>query len=579
MSRRGWVGARWAGFCLAVVMVMATQAIPAGAKTQGADAKISPALLALAQSRPDDEFAVIVRASAKQNNGHHAERAASAVARAQGKTGRALSIVGGVSAVMTGKEIIELANDSDVQYVSADALINVSFDPEGGAALATSPAILEVGAPDAWRQLGVTGRGIGVAIIDSGIAPHPDLAGRIVASVDFTNGGSGATLVPPADPGGHGTHVAGLVAGDGTASGGAYTGTAPGANLIDVRVISSSGSTTISTLIGGMQWVLAHRADYNIRVVNLSAGAPVTTSYANDPLATAVEVLVFAGITVVVSAGNDGPRASSITTPGSDPYVITVGAIDDNGTATTADDGLASWSSRGPTAIDGLAKPDVAAPGRKIVSLRSPGSTLDVALPDRLVAGLDPLAPAYFRLSGTSMAAPVVTGVVALMLERTPTLTPAQLKSRLMGTATPLAYGSPDTTGSGLVNAVAAVAATDQTAGAGVDMVSAGFASQMYSFLYGQPITWRDLAFNGGVDSNGVAWPSVSWGNISWDAVTWQNLSWEAFNWAAVSWQDISWEGVTWEDISWETLIPKSNGKGKGKVTTRRAQREWGVLD
>jgi serine protease AprX len=571
------VGTRWAGICLVAVIVTATQATPAGAKTQGADAKISPALLALAQSRPGDEFAVIVRASSKQNNGHHAERAASAVARAHGKTGRALSIVGGASAVLKGADIVALAGDPDVQYVSADALINVAFDPAGGAALASSPAILEVGAPDAWRQLGVTGKGIGVAILDSGIAPHPDLAGRIVASVDFTNGGSGAALVPPADPGGHGTHVAGLVAGDGTASGGAYTGAAPGANLVDVRVISGSGATTISTLIGGMQWVLAHRSDYNIRVVNLSAGAPVTTSYTNDPLATAVEVLVFSGLTVVVSAGNNGPRASSITTPGSDPYVITVGAIDDNGTATTADDALASWSSRGPTAIDGLAKPDVAAPGRKIVSLRSPGSTLDLELPDRLVAGLDPLAPAYFRLSGTSMAAPVVTGVVALMLERNPALTPAQVKSRLTGTATPLAYGSADTTGSGLVDAVAAVSASDQTTGASADPVSAGFASEMYPYLYGQPLAWRDLAFNGGFDSNGVPWSDVSWGNISWDAITWGNISWEAFNWGAVSWQDISWEGITWEDISWETLGLKS--KGNDKVKGRKGLLQWGVLD
>ncbi len=542
------MGTRWAGLCLVAVIVTATQATPAGAKTHSADEKISPALLALALSRPDDEFAVIVQAGARQNNGHHAERAAAAVGRAHGKTGRALSIVGGASAVLTGAEIVALADDSDVQYVSPDALISVTFDPVDGAALAASPAILEVGAPDAWRQLGVTGKGVGVAILDSGIAPHPDLAGRIVASVDFTNGGSGAALVPPADPGGHGTHVAGLVAGDGTASGGAYTGVAPGANLVDVRVISGSGATTISTLIGGMQWVLAHRTDYNIRVVNLSAGAPVTASYANDPLATAVEVLVFAGLTVVVSAGNDGPKPSSITTPGSDPYVITVGAIDDSGTATTVDDALASWSSRGPTAVDGLAKPDVAAPGRKIVSLRSPGSTLDVLLPDRLVAGLDPLVPAYFRLSGTSMAAPIVTGVVALMLEGSPALTPAQVKSRLKGTATPLAYGSSETTGSGLVNAVAALAATD-----------------------------HDLAFNGGVDSSGVLWSDVSWTTISWDAVTWQNVSWEAFNWTAVSWQDISWEGVTWEDISWETLVPKSNGKGNDKG--RKGQREWGVLD
>ena len=579
VSRRGWVGARWAGLCLAVVIVTATQATPAGAKTHGGDGKISPALLALARAHPDDDFAVIVRASSKQNNGHHAERAASAVGRAHGKTGRALSIVGGTSAVLSGSEILALAGDPDVQYVSGDALINLTFDPSGGAALASSPAILEVGAPEAWRQLGVTGKGIGVAILDSGIAPHPDLAGRIVASVDFTSGGSGAGIVPPADPGGHGTHVAGLVAGDGTASGGAYTGVAPGANLVDVRVISATGSTTISTLIGGMQWVLAHRSDYNIRIVNLSAGAPVTVSYTDDPLATAVEVLVFAGLTVVVSAGNEGPKASSITTPGSDPYVITVGGIDDNGTATTADDALASWSSRGPTAIDGIAKPDLAAPGRKIVSLRSPGSTLDVALPDRLVAGLDPLAPAYFRLSGTSMAAPVVTGVVALMLERSPGLTPAQVKSRLTSTAAPLAYGSIDTTGSGLVNAVAAVTATDQTASAIAEPVSAGFAGQMYQFLYGQPLVWRDLAFNGGVDSSGVPWSNVSWTNISWDATTWQNLNWEAFNWAVVSWQDISWEGITWEDISWEMLASKSNGKSKDKGKGRKGQHEWGGFE
>src|SRR5206468_2277012 len=179
VSRRGWVGMRWAGLCLAAVIVTATQATPAGAKTH-ADAKISASLLALAQSKPMDDFAVIVRAAVKLNNGHHAERAAAAVQRAHGKVGRGLSIVGGASAILT-----------------------------------------------------------------SGIAPHPDLLGRIVASVDFTTG-SGTVLVAPADPGGHGTHVAGLVAGDGTASGGAYAGVAPGANLIDVRVIAASGSTHVS---------------------------------------------------------------------------------------------------------------------------------------------------------------------------------------------------------------------------------------------------------------------------------------------------------------------------------------------
>jgi serine protease AprX len=556
------------------VIVTATQAAPAGAKSNGADGKISQALLALAQAHPKDNFAVIVRTSPKRGNGHQAERAADAVHRAHGQAGRALSIVGGASAFLTGAEIVALANDSDVAYIASDDLVFASFDPVAGAALAASPGILEVGAPDAWRQLGVTGRGIGVAVLDSGIAPHADLAGRIIASVDFTSGNSG-TLVPPADPGGHGTHVAGLIAGDGTASGGAYAGVAPGANLVDVRVISSTGATTISTLIAGMQWVLAHRADYNIRVVNLSAGAPVTVSYSDDPLAAAVEVLVFAGITVVVSAGNAGPGASTITTPGSDPFVITVGAIDDNGTATLADDAIASWSSQGPTAIDGLAKPDVVAPGRKIVSLRSPGSTLDLQLPDRAVAGLDPLAPAYFRLSGTSMAAPTVTGVVALILERNPTLAPAQVKQRLKSTAAPLAYGSLYTTGSGLVSAPAAVMALDQTPDAAAAPVSAGFAGNVYASLYGQPLAWRNLGFNGGVDSKGVPWSDVKWSDITWDVITWENLTWESFNWSAVSWQDLTWEGLTWEDITWDTLILKDKTKGKG----RKVRSGWEALD
>jgi serine protease AprX len=324
-----------------------------------------------------------------------------------------------------------------------------------------------------------------------------------------------------------------------------------------------------------MQWILAHRTTYNIRVVNVSAGGPVNVSYTADPLATAVEVLVFAGITVVVSAGNGGPGPSTITSPGSDPYVITVGGIDDNGTATTADDAVALWSARGPTAVDGLAKPDLAAPGRRVVSLRSLGSTLDQLYPDRVVAGLDPLAPAYFRLSGTSMAAPVVTGVVALMLERTPALTPAQVKARLKNTATPLAYGSVDTTGSGFVSAVAAVPATDQPAGAAANPVSTGFASEMYAFLYGQPLSWRDLASNGGVDSSGVPWSEVSWENVVWDAVTWENLRWESFNWSAVSWQEVSWEGVTWEEVSWETVTVKDKLKSKGS----KARRVWEALD
>ena len=207
------------------------------------------------------------------------------------------------------------------------------------------------------------------------------------------------------------------------------------------------------------------------------------------------------------------------------------------------------------------------------MSLRSPGSTLDQELPDRVVYGLDPLVPAYFRLSGTSMAAPVVTGVVALMLERTPTLTPAQVKRHLMNTAAPLAYGSPDATGSGLVSAVAAVTDPDQSVPAVTVPVSAGFAGDVYPYLYGQPLVWRDPAFNSGVDTNGVAWSAVDWSNVVWDDITWDNLRWESFNWSAVSWQDMTWEGITWEDITWDTVTLKDKLKG------RKVRKGWGALD
>jgi serine protease AprX len=283
----------------------------------------------------------------------------------------------------------------------------------------------------------------------------------------------------------------------------------------------------------------------------------VSTSYKTDPLAAAVEVLILAGVTVVVSAGNSGPGDSTITTPGSDPYVITVGALDDNATPSLDDDSLPSWSSRGPTSIDLAAKPDLVAPGRRMVSLRSPGSTLDLELPDRQVAGLDPLAPAYFRLSGTSMAAPVVTGVVALMLEKSPGLTPAQVKHRLKATAKPLAFGTAVTTGAGLVDVAAALGSTDTAGETSRCAFADGLADEMYPYIYGQPIHWRDLTFNGGVDSSGTPWSQVTWANVVWDEITWQDITWEAFSWSGVTWEDI-----TWEDITWETASPNVNGLG-----------------
>ena len=432
-----------------------------------------------------------------------------------------------------------------------DQTFNVSWTAADAAAAASEAGILAVNAPQTWSALGVSGAGVGVAIIDSGVADHPDLAGRIVARVDFTGEQSNG------DPGGHGTHVAGLVAGDGTASDGAWTGVAPRANIVSVRVIDANGHATLSTIFAGMQWVVANRTAYNVKVVNMSFGGVALTGYQNDLLASATELLTFAGLTVVVAAGNSGPGQSTITTPADDPFVITVGAVDDNGTAGLLDDSIATWSSRGPTAFDAIAKPDLVAPGRKMTGLRAAGSTLDTTYPERRVTALGAIDAQYFTMSGTSMAAPVVAGIAALFLERYPSASPRLVKRQLTGTAHPL-FGVPASAqGSGVVDALAALTLKAPWTGYTSYPASTAFAEQVYAKLYGQPITWRDLTFHGGVDSRGIPWTDITWVDITWDDITWEDITWEAFDW-----QDVTWEDITWEDITWETSAAPLGGSG-----------------
>ncbi|MGH2492670.1 MAG: S8 family serine peptidase, partial [Candidatus Limnocylindria bacterium] len=229
-----------------------------------------------------------------------------------------------------------------------------------------------VNADQVWQQ-GTTGRGVTVAILDSGVAADADLVeptNRILASVNF------ADERVARDPGGHGTHVAGIVAGNGTRSAGEFVGIAPEANIVDVRVLGRTGSGRISSVVRGIEWVVAHRTVYNIRVMNLSFGAPVTVSYRTDPLSAAVEIAWRRGLVVVAASGNSGPARDTVVTPGIDPYTITVGATDDLGTVTTGDDTLAGFSAWGTA--DSNAKPDLVAPGRRIVSLRAVGSALDM---------------------------------------------------------------------------------------------------------------------------------------------------------------------------------------------------------
>ena len=339
-------------------------------------------------------------------------------------------------------EAVIEASASDVQRIAADpAFAHLSGDLPVRSAMSVSNRSTgadqtRTGTSGLLGLLGsipgVTGKGIGIPLLDSGIAStHKALSGRVVKRIDFVGDGSSKL-----DPFGHATHIAGLIAGNASAAVGitkSYTGgIAPGANLIDVRVLGADGTGLTSDVIDGIDWVIANKGIYNIRVINLSLGHAVTEPALTDPLCEAVKRAVDAGIVVIASAGNRGktdtgqPILGGITSPGNSPYAITVGALNTFVTVDRADDHVTTYSSRGPTRFDFAVKPDVVAPGNKVVSLESQGAYLPTAYPATHVAGNG--TNAYMRMSGTSMATGVVAGGVALLLQGSPKLTPLQIK-------------------------------------------------------------------------------------------------------------------------------------------------------
>jgi serine protease AprX len=541
---------------MAASLVLAAIPRPAAAGDSYDATKIAPSFLAEVRANPKKYFDVIVRAARTADddqNGQQAERAGEAVRRATGEAKRPLGIVGGSSARIKGSKLLDLSRDGEVEYIAKDDVLRAHFDPSMDAAAAIGTGVLSINARSVWTQLGVTGRGVGVAVVDSGVAAHPDLAGRVVASIDFTSANPQVTTTL-SDPGGHGTHVAGLIAGDGKSSGGAFTGVAPNAHIVSVRVFDANGYATLSTVLQGLQWIVNNRSTYNIRVANLSFGATPTGSYRTDLLATAVEVLTFANVTVVAAAGNGGPGPGTVTTPGYDPFVITVGAADTTLSTTPGAATVPSWSARGPTLFDGHDKPDVVAPGRKLIGPLASAGTLAALYPERIVTALGALMPSYYSMSGTSMSTALVSGTVALMLERNPSLTPRQVKTRLKDTAIELAYTPEMAMGAGMVNALSAVGSNTSSGSYTSQAVSDSFARDMYGSLLGQTIMWRSLSSNGGLDSAGIPWSNITWNNITWNNITWNNIVWEAFTWTNITWQNITWQNVTWLTTSTQSV-------------------------
>jgi serine protease AprX len=371
-----------------------------------------------------------------------------------------------------------------------------------------------IGADKVWLgTLKRQGTGIGVAVIDAGINWQADLytrsgQNRVVANVRFNTDYNQTTF----DNFGHGSHIAGIVGGNGSASNGKYIGVAPMANIINDKVSNDDGSATASTMVAGLQWVLEHRTQYNIRVVNLSINSAVNESYNTSPLDAAVEILWFNGIVVVVSAGNNGNGA--LYPPANDPFVITVGATDDKNTNNLNDDVVTTFSAYGTTA-DGFAKPDIVAPGRNIVSLMgNSNGVIPTQHPGNRVDNT------YFRMSGTSISAPMVAGAVALLLEDEPNLNPDQVKYRLKATANKTWPGYNATTaGAGYLDIYAAVnGTTTQTANTGTN------ASHL---LWTGP--------------NPVNWGSVQWGSVQWGSVQWGSVQWGSVQWGSVQWGSDYW--------------------------------------
>lgn len=353
-----------------------------------------------------------------------------------------LDVIKGAQYSLPASALETLVGDPDVVYITPDRPVAASLN-YGEPAVNGNISL----------QYGWDGTGVGIAVIDSGITDHPDLKvpksskSRIVYRQSFIPGGTDDLFE-------HGTHIAGILAGNGANSSGpqytaTFKGIAPNARLINLRVLDENGQGQDSTVIQAIQEAISLKDTYNIRVINLSLGRPVFESYTLDPLCQAVEAAWQAGIVVVVAAGNNGRDDSlgtngyaTITAPGNDPYVITVGAMKTMGTATRGDDLIASYSSKGPSLIDHIVKPDIVAPGNRIISLLADRSQLEqgyaeniVALSHYTVASTSNSSTSYYRLSGTSMATPMVSGAAALLLQQSPSLMPDQVKAKLMKTA------------------------------------------------------------------------------------------------------------------------------------------------
>ena len=435
--------------------------------------------------------------------------------RLGGTVGEPLRIVGGFSASVPRRAIKRLERSSAVRAVSRDGALDLESDP-GAEAAAASTDVLRTATGASTSAF--DGAGVGVALLDSGAVDLGGLGrpGALVHGPDFSSESSDRELAG-LDTFGHGTHLAGLISGDDPLSG--FQGIAPGARVISVKVAGADGVTSLAQVLAGMSWVREQRRALDIRVLNLSLGTTDEADYKKDVLAWAAEQLWKDGIAVVASAGNEGAGAQMLDMPAADPYVIAVGATDTGSTPDPADDRVADFSSRGA-----LRGPDVVAPGTGVVSVRVPGSTLDEEFPGARVGD------GFFRGSGTSQAAAVVSGLAARLLARRPELTNDQLKALLKAGAVDLADPA-SADGSGRVDVARSEA-----------LATPGAKASAQRWPASVPDLRRLLKGRGKKELDA--------GTGVFTGRRWSGMKWSGRRWSGMKWAGMKWNGSTWDDAS-----------------------------
>jgi serine protease AprX len=475
-------------------------------------------LLDKAKHSPAEKVRVIIQSSAGVSGADSAYKGLGFA----GRFAKRLGLVDGMAVELPARLVEKLSKVPGLT-VTPDVVMRASDTGPSGVLNSLTSALwpYESGNAQLWGDdQRYAGKIPAIAIVDSGVEPRADFGSRLLTSVNMTTlSGNSA-----GDGRGHGTFVAGIAAGAGSN----LAGAAPTAPIVSVDVMDDKGQALTSDVIAGAEWILANKGKYNIKVANFSLHSLRPSNFMNDPLDRAVEKLWFSGVTVVAAAGNYGlPTGPSGVkyAPGNDPFVITVGAVDLGGSFSSFDDSAAPWSAYGYT-YDGFRKPEVAAPGRYMIGPVPASSTLAQERPEKMVG------TSRIQLSGTSFAAPVVSGTAAQILARHPSWTPDQVKGALMATARPVRR-TPAAAGLGQITAPAAIRLS---APPNPNRVLNKFLSSASS--------------GGGLVFNALAWSDAAKASSSWNALAWTDLAWSDSNLAAMAWTDLAWTDMAWTDLS-----------------------------